>query len=168
MFRVPFGKFAFGVVSLPFVAFIFCVTWSVLYDFKRSTSTHCDVPNYLPSISAAIGNYQPQRFVWQLAILLQAFPRLLVAHQYMRHYTRIIRNSCRKLAYVACALNLIENFALIGLTLRTSSDDYGEFTVQTVPQSRAFIFSVTFQRHTNSVSSYLLPLPKRICSFRTY
>lgn len=125
MFRIPFGKFAFGVVSLPFVAFIFCVTWSVLYDFKRSTSTHCDVPNYLPSISAAIGNYQPQRFVWQMAILFQAFPRLLVAHQYVRHYTRIIRNSYRKLAYVACALNLIENIALIGLSLRTSSDDYG-------------------------------------------
>lgn len=127
-FRIPFGKFAFGVVSLPFVAFIFCITWSILYYFKRSTSTHCDVPNYLPSISAAIGNYQPQRFVWQMAILLQAFPRMLVAHQYVRHYTRIIRSSYRKLAYVACALNSIENFALIGLSLRTSTDDYGEYS----------------------------------------
>lgn len=125
MFRISFGKFAFAVVSLPFVAFIFCITWSVLYYFKRSTSTHCDVPNYLPSISAAIGNYQPQRFVWQLAILLQVFPRLLIAHQYVRHYIRIIRNRYRKLAYVACTLNTIENLALMGLSLRTSTEDYG-------------------------------------------
>lgn len=127
--RIPFGKFAFAIVSLPFFSFIFCVIWSILYFFDRSTATHCGVPNYLPSISAAIGNYQPQRFVWQLAILLQALPRLLVAHQYIRHYNGIIRRNRRTLAYFACILNIIENIALVGLSLWTSSDDYGK-TIQ--------------------------------------
>lgn len=127
-FHIPFGKFAFAVVSLPFVAFIFCVSWSLIFFFERATSTHCSVRNYLPSISAAIGNYQPQRFVWQVAILLHAFPRLLVALQYLRHYKRIIRNNQRRFAYLAFLLNVIENITLIGLSLWTSIDDYGEFS----------------------------------------
>lgn len=124
--RIPFGIFAFGIVSLPFFSFIFCVIWSLLYFFERSTATHCDVVNYLPSISAAIGNYQPQRLVWQLAILLQALPRLIVAHQYVCHYRGIIRRNRRALVYLACCLNIIENCALVGLSLWTSTDDYGK------------------------------------------
>lgn len=123
---IPFGRFALAVVSLPFFGFIFCVVWSVLYFYERSTATHCGVPNYLPSISAAIGNYQPQRFIWQVVILCQALPRLLVAHQYIQHYNSIIRRSRRALAYVACMLNIVENVALVGLSLWTSSDDYGK------------------------------------------
>lgn len=125
-FEISFGKFAFAIVSLPFLAFAFCVTWSLMFFFERSTSTHCGVSNYLPSISAAIGNYQPQRFVWQVAILLHAFPRFLVALQYVQHYKRIIRNNRRRLVYVACFLNIIENVSLIGLSLWTSSEDYSE------------------------------------------
>lgn len=175
MFRLSFGKFALGVVSLPFAAFIFCIAWSVLYDFTASTSTHCGVPNYLPSISAAIGNYQPQRIVWQSAILLQALPRLLIAHQYVRHYTQIIRGSYRKLAYVACALNTFENIALIGLTLRTSSADYGNcVTIHMKLRSSPFpmmyysfaCLLFTLQKRTNSSLSCSSLLPIRICSSR--
>lgn len=126
LFEIPFGKFALVVVSLPLFSFVFCVVWSILYFFERSTSTHCGVDNYLPSISAAIGNYQPQRFVWQFAILLQALPRFLVAHQYHQFYNDIIRMNRRSLANFACVLNVIENFALVGLSLWTSADDYGK------------------------------------------
>lgn len=129
--EIPFGKFAMTIVSLPFLSFIFCVAWSVLYFFDRSTSTHCGVPNYLPSISAAIGNYQPQRFIWQCAILLQALPRLLVAHQYLRHNSSRIRRNRRALAYLAFLLNLIENIALVGLSLWNSSEFYGLFSIKT-------------------------------------
>lgn len=125
--EIPFGKFAVTVVSLPFLSFIFCVVWSVLYFYERATSTHCGVANYLPSISAAIGNYQPQRFIWQCAILLQALPRLLVAHQYLRHNSSRIRRNRRSLAYLAFLLNLVENIALVGLSLWNSSEFYGLF-----------------------------------------
>lgn len=135
--HIPFGKFAFGVVSLPFAAFAFCVTWSLIFFFERATSTHCSVPNYLPSISAAIGNYQPQRFVWQVAILLHALPRFLVALQYVRHNKRIVRPAHRRLAYLAFLLNVVENVSLIGLSLWTSTDDYGK--TQT---SRRFILQI--------------------------
>lgn len=126
LLTVSFGKFAFAVVSLPFCSFLFCVLWSVVYFFERSTATHCGVPNFLPSISAAIGNYQPQRFIWQSAILLQALPRLLVTYQYLKYYNIIIRVNRRPIAYTACIFNVFENLALVGLSLWTSSDDYGE------------------------------------------
>lgn len=125
LLKVPFGKFALTVVSLPLFSFVFCVLWSLLYFFQRSTATHCGVSNFLPSISAAIGNYQPQRFVWQSAILLQAIPRLMVTYQYAKHYSTIIRVNRRPIAYTACLFNVVENLALVGLSIWTSSDDYG-------------------------------------------
>ncbi|CAD6998941.1 post-GPI attachment to proteins factor 2 [Ceratitis capitata] len=124
LFRIPFGRIAITVVSLPLSSFIFCVIWSLLFEFERSTSTHCDVPNYLPSISAAIGNYDPQKTVWRLAITLQLPARLAVSKMYMQYYKDTIRRSRRTLAVIACLLNMIENFALLSLSLWTSMDNY--------------------------------------------
>lgn len=125
--RMPFGLFALAIVSLPFSSFIFCVVWSVLYFFERSTATHCGVDNYLPSISAAIGNYQPQRFIWQMSILLQAIPRLLIAKYYYNYFCEIIQRSRHRVVYVVSLLNVVENVALVGLSVWTSSDNYGMF-----------------------------------------
>lgn len=129
-YRIPFGLAAFVIVSLPFCSFIFCILWCILYFFERSTSTHCDVYNYLPSISAAIGNYQPQRFIWQLSILLHFLPRLCIAKHYL-HYLRknILRVPIYGAVYLVYSLNVIENFALVGLSLWTSSNDYGKLMV---------------------------------------
>lgn len=126
VFSISFGRFAVIIVSLPFFGFIFCVVYSVLFFFKQSTGTHCHVANLLPSISAAIGNYQPQRFVWQVCIVLHFLPRLLIARMYLKHYDDVIRRNRRGFAYVAVLLNVLENFALLGLSLFTSIDSYGK------------------------------------------
>lgn len=122
---LPFDKFSVFVVSLPLFSFIFCIIWSILYYFEQSTYTHCAVYNFLPSISSAIGNYQPQRIIWQLAIILHLIPRLIVAYIYYDNYNKIIRRNRRLIAYFAVLLNVIENFALLGLSLWTSADHYG-------------------------------------------
>lgn len=123
--EIPFGTFTLAIVSLPFFGFVFCIVWSVLYFYERSTATHCAVHNYLPSISAAIGNYQPQRFVWQTAILLHTLPRFLIAHEYLRFNRSRIRKSRKGLAYLAYILNVVENIVLVGLSFWTSSENYG-------------------------------------------
>ncbi|XP_063222761.1 post-GPI attachment to proteins factor 2-like [Bacillus rossius redtenbacheri] len=122
--RLPFGKLAWVTVSLPLLSFIFCVLWSILFNFERATYTHCEVPNYLPSISAAIGSYAPQKYVWKTAIAIHAGPRFLVARMYYKYYQKVLFEWIHFLAAIACWLNVLENMALIGLTFITSSENY--------------------------------------------
>ncbi|KAG8037777.1 hypothetical protein G9C98_005988 [Cotesia typhae] len=83
---IPFKKLAWFTVALPFFGFIFCAVWSVTYNFEAATSTHCNVYNVLPSISAAIGHYEPQRYVWKIAIAIQAVIRALIFVMYYYYY----------------------------------------------------------------------------------
>ena len=50
-------------VFLPASAFIFCLFWSVIVDFDKATYTHCELPEFAPSISAMIGGFTPQKQV---------------------------------------------------------------------------------------------------------
>ncbi|XP_017028573.2 post-GPI attachment to proteins factor 2 [Drosophila kikkawai] len=123
-FRLPFARLALTALSLPLGGFLFCVAWSLAFDFVRSTYTHCDVANYLPSVSAAIGNYEPQRTVWRLAIFLHLPLRLAAAKMYLEHYREHIRRSRRLLGVLACCLNVVEDLALFCLSFWTSADHY--------------------------------------------
>lgn len=124
LIKFAFSKLAIGAVTLALGAFIFCIFWSVVFDFERSTFTHCEVKNYLPSISAAIGNYEPQRTAWRIAIILHLPARLAVSYIYGLYYKEQIRKNRRLIARIAVTLNVIENLALLSLSLWTSSDNY--------------------------------------------
>ncbi|XP_037928459.1 post-GPI attachment to proteins factor 2-like [Teleopsis dalmanni] len=122
--QVSFKKFISIVLSLPLGGFTFCVLWSLIFEFERSTRTHCDVSNLLPSLSAAIGTYEPQKTIWRLAICLHMPARLIIAHLYYKYYRDVLYPSRHTLAKVAYALNVIENLALVSLSLWTSTNDY--------------------------------------------
>ena len=49
-------------VLFPLTALIFCLTWSIIYNFDQVTSTHCELPEFAPSISAATAA-SPQKYV---------------------------------------------------------------------------------------------------------
>ncbi|XP_055626933.1 post-GPI attachment to proteins factor 2-like isoform X2 [Toxorhynchites rutilus septentrionalis] len=82
------------------------------------------VYNFLPSLSAAIGNYQPQRIVWQFSVLVHALPRYAIAFMYKNYHVGLLRKRRKELAYLACILNITELSSLVGLTLWTSSESY--------------------------------------------
>jgi len=128
-------------------AFFTCILLSMKNNWDQSTATHCNVPNYLPSISAAIGGYSPQKYIWRIAIALQLSPRLLFAYIYYRHnLAQPFQNVDHVLYPLLCKLTfgvvVVENLAL-GLLTYVSSVDW--FLVHKVGFSFFVICSVLHQ-----------------------
>lgn len=122
--RISFTKFAVTTVCLPLVAFTMCVVLSITKDFESSTSTHCRVFNFLPSVSAAIGSFYPQNSFWKFAIALHALPRYFTMSMYYTYYMSRLKREVHLLALFACILNTIEVTSLIGLSFWDSTDNY--------------------------------------------
>lgn len=122
--RISFSTCSLVTVGMPLFAFFFCVTYSVLFHFTSATYTHCQVKNVLPSISAAIGNFSPQREIWQIAILLHSFPRFYVVYLYYFYHQKKLYPRDYYLGSMACLFSVIENLALLILSFWTSSQYY--------------------------------------------
>jgi hypothetical protein len=45
LFQITVVRLAKGMLFLPFFGAIFCIVWSIIFDFESSTSTHCRVSN---------------------------------------------------------------------------------------------------------------------------
>ncbi|RWS20094.1 post-GPI attachment to proteins factor 2-like protein [Leptotrombidium deliense] len=106
-----------GAALLPLCAFVFCVFWSVAVHFNASTSTHCNVANLLPSVSAATGSFTPQKYVWKIAICVHTVPRLLVSFMFFT-----LKNSSK----LIFGLSVIEVISLLVLSLVSSSENFGK------------------------------------------
>jgi hypothetical protein len=65
---------------LPFFAFITCISLTLVKDNVKATRTHCNVTNILPSISASVGGFEPQRFIWRLSFALDSTPRYVIGY----------------------------------------------------------------------------------------
>lgn len=127
---IPFKYFVICIGGLPSSALLICVILSLLLHFDQATSTHCEVANWLPSISAAVSTYTPEKYIWRILIGLHIGPRLVVAIAFrnfllgspLRPLTGHKR--LRFLCNLACFLNLLENFFLLALTSISSSEDH--------------------------------------------
>ncbi|KAJ8298122.1 hypothetical protein KUTeg_024653 [Tegillarca granosa] len=114
-FQLDFSTFSKIVLGLPAFGFFFCVIWSLYFDFKASTATHCKVWQFLPSISSCIGGFSPQRYVWRICIGLHCAPRFMLAVAYYNYHTQIHIEHWfyQKLAALCTVLHIIENFSLV-------------------------------------------------------
>lgn len=121
--KIPF-RLCFTAVSMPLFAFITCVLITMYKDFEKANTTHCKVPNIFPSISASIGNYEPQITIWKTAIYFHAPIRFYIVNLRWKYYRSIVVEDCIIIVKLAVFLNVIENLTLLGLTHWTSSKNY--------------------------------------------
>jgi len=124
--RVLFRRVVLATLALPLGGFCFCVGWSLLYNFEKATSTHCEVTNYLPSISATIGSFRVQRRVWKVAIAMHAPFRFLFGYFYREYWqeTLALTSGVRLLLLLTQVLYVSENLGLIGLSFVASIDNF--------------------------------------------
>lgn len=125
-FRIP-GKLCFFTVSAPLYAFMSCVIITMYKDSENANKTHCNVPNMFPSISASIGNYEPQSTIWKTAIYVHAPLRFYMVVLRWKYYRRAIKENLDIIVNIAVFLNVIENLSLLGLTYWTSSANYRKY-----------------------------------------
>lgn len=109
------SKLAIITTALPLGAFVFCIGLSLISNFNESTSTHCKVKNYLPSISASIGSFSPQKYAWRIAIALHSSPRYFISYL---HYTFWHHSE------LALLFNVLEISSLIGLSFISSIENF--------------------------------------------
>lgn len=120
-------------VGLPLSAFVFCIAASLVYHSKESTSTHCKVINYLPSVSTSIGNFAPQKYVWRVALGLHSTPRYLLA------YLHFILVHSDQLTFT---FSFIEITCLLGLSFVSSIDDFGEVHFKNINNYQFIFYNV--------------------------
>ncbi|CAI5693127.1 unnamed protein product [Oreochromis niloticus] len=123
--RVSFATCVLATVCLPLLGLITCVFISSVFHFEDATGTHCQVPNYLPSISASI-SLSPECHIWRFCIGLHSAPRLLVAFTYFKFYkarfaTRFPESS---LSCLNLGFSISENLGLLLLTYVSSTETY--------------------------------------------
>lgn len=114
LIQISLQKFAIVTTCFPLGSFLFCVLWSIIFQFKETTATHCNVSNILPSLSAATGAYSPQKYVWVISIAIHTAPRMFVFYMYFTRHKSII----------IFILNLIEVICLLGLAVFGSRTNY--------------------------------------------
>lgn len=106
-FEIPFQSLAIATATLQISSLVFCLSWSIKFNFYESIATHCRVDNYLPSLSATL-DFTPQRDVWRTCIGLSGAPRIFISYLY---YKLIFRSK------ILLFIHLLEIFALIGLSI---------------------------------------------------
>jgi len=126
LFRMYIRHLALLTALLPLGGFLLCLSLSFGINFENSTYTHCEVDNFAPSISAAIGSFIPQKYIWQASIALHLAPRFLFACLLNQHlYQRLkITPTVRRLLSTSLILQFTENLALLSLTIVSSQENF--------------------------------------------
>nr|AAW25600.1 SJCHGC03563 protein [Schistosoma japonicum] len=126
IFTLTFRHICLATSSLPLIALLICV---LLCLFTNSCiKTHCTDTNILPSLSAAVGDDQPQKTIWTLSVLISSAWRLLILPNHYINLLNLFSSFTRQgrlyLCNSLCLSNFIEIVSLNMLSIVSSSDDY--------------------------------------------
>lgn len=105
--EIPFPLLAIPTATVQISSLVFCLSWSIKFNFHESTATHCRVENYLPSLSATL-DFTPQREIWRACVCLTGFPRFLISYLY---YKLVFKSK------FLLSIHWLEIVSLIGLSI---------------------------------------------------
>uniref|UniRef100_A0A915PRG8 39S ribosomal protein L16, mitochondrial n=1 Tax=Setaria digitata TaxID=48799 RepID=A0A915PRG8_9BILA len=127
---IPFRWFILVTAGLPFSALCLCISLSLALHLDESTRTHCGVVNYLPSISAAVASFSPERYIWRFFVALHSAPRIVAALAFKNF---LLTSPLRPLndriwfelaCQIACFVNIAESLFLLLLTTASSTESH--------------------------------------------
>ncbi|RDD39221.1 Post-GPI attachment to proteins factor 2 [Trichoplax sp. H2] len=78
---------ALTTMSLPVLSLVVCLMMAMALNYDAAVSTHCNVYNILPTVSASI-NYPPQKYIWRFCIGLHSWPRYFFTFLYNSYFTK--------------------------------------------------------------------------------
>ncbi|XP_065322266.1 post-GPI attachment to proteins factor 2-like isoform X2 [Gordionus sp. m RMFG-2023] len=116
--NINFFQFAILIAACPLITLFICIFISIYFHSETSTLTHCKVKNILPSLSAAFGDENPEKFIWQIGVAFHLGPRLYVGYLYKGLYNSLLQEK------LATYLYFQEIISLSILTYISSSDDF--------------------------------------------
>lgn len=137
---VPFRSYLNWSAFVVTASFASCLVYSLYYNFDGVTRTHCrvsrstywalceQVKNWIPSISAVIGDYTPQRYIWRIGIAWMSWLRMFEAVLLFKFFEWQVGNPTRahKVLNALTSLTHVgENLCLLGLTYVSSTENYG-------------------------------------------
>ncbi|XP_064404861.1 post-GPI attachment to proteins factor 2-like [Halichondria panicea] len=129
LLHIPFAYIQAFTFSIPFVSLFTVVSLGVYLHLDKVTTTHCKVPNIVPSISAVIGGVTPERYIWRFGMAFFSFPQLLNSFLYYNFFGQSSAASekwYRTLNKLVWLLFVVQNLSLFGLTY-VSSVEYFPF-----------------------------------------
>lgn len=108
---------------VPSFGLLLSVLLSALLHHGNVTTTHCGVANFWPSVSAAIGNNEPERFVWKLTVGLH---NVLVLLDSGMAYDRLVQSPLVSvfLARLMAVCKALSCVCLFVLTFVSSTENF--------------------------------------------
>jgi len=124
MLNIKYRYLALATILVSAVSFVFCIVYSFIFHFDEVTSSHCNVWNLAPSVSASIGSNAPQRYVWTLVMALHTGPRLVLAAINHSVYSACTAGARLRVARLTSLLALCELASLLLVTVVPSVELY--------------------------------------------
>ena len=126
--RLPLNYTTVVATIWPVAGLLLCLLLSVMRNYRSVTHTSCGAVNFMPSISATIGDFAPQRYVWRTAVAMYIWQRLLSGPVMHRLFDLAVvcpsgRGSGAVLNHARAAAHTAEQLFLVLLSYVSSSDD---------------------------------------------
>jgi hypothetical protein len=122
MDKVTWGWLTFVTTSSPLISLWICLVLSIAYNYNQVLRSSCPQRNFMPSISACIGDHYPQFVFWRLNVMFYVWQRFLAAFVSYHPYHQATKGSIPLTNRFRLVAAIAENVGLMILSAVSSKD----------------------------------------------